>query len=243
MAFRHPKSRKEHYRNDDKPNTGGVPWNFFKRTINIPKYRNAKDDVNPAKNRTLVASFMISLSSIDRRYRVIYSGLPLMRLFLARAPRTSMVLNGEPMRASSLDSRLLSRLRRPVGRFNPELLGAGGPSFAPFARMVIPDSRSIPVLLTPPSPTLSQRTRKDGPVARSVGASPAAPLGGVRQHEQVQTGEQERGEGEHRQEAQPRVILPLYHDDDVDDDGHRKGNRQPAVGLPNPFVPVQCDLL
>src|SRR5206468_4281264 len=35
MAFPHPKSRKEHYRNDDKPNTGGVLWNFFKRTINI----------------------------------------------------------------------------------------------------------------------------------------------------------------------------------------------------------------
>ena len=26
-------------------------------------------------------------------------------------------------------------------------------------------------------------------------------------------------------------------------DGHRKGHGQPAVGLPNPFVPVQCDLL
>src|SRR6266849_3717698 len=47
-----PKSRKEHYRNDDKPNTGGVLWNFFKRTITITEYRNAKDDVNPAKNRT-----------------------------------------------------------------------------------------------------------------------------------------------------------------------------------------------
>ena len=36
------------------------------------------------------------------------------------------------------------------------------------------------------------------PTARSVGASPAAPLGGIRQHEQVQTGEQEQGEREHR---------------------------------------------
>ena len=53
MAFPHPKSRKEHYRNDDKPNAGGVLWNFFKRTINITEYRNAKDDVNPAKNRGL----------------------------------------------------------------------------------------------------------------------------------------------------------------------------------------------
>src|SRR3979411_217304 len=57
MALPHPKSRKEHYRNDDKPNTGGVLWNFFKRTINITEYRNAKDDVNPAKNRTFCGFF------------------------------------------------------------------------------------------------------------------------------------------------------------------------------------------
>src|SRR6266487_2001484 len=57
MAFPHPKSRKEHYRNDDKPNTGGVLWNFFKRTINITEYRNATDDVNPAKNRTFGGLF------------------------------------------------------------------------------------------------------------------------------------------------------------------------------------------
>ena len=55
MAFPHPKSRKDHYRNDDKPNPVGVLWNFFKRTINITEYRNAKDDVNPAKNRTFDA--------------------------------------------------------------------------------------------------------------------------------------------------------------------------------------------
>jgi predicted amidohydrolase YtcJ len=77
------------------------------------------------------------------------------------------------------------------------------------------------------------------PATRSVGASPAAPPGGIRQHEQVQTAEQEQGEREHRQEAHPRGIFPLYHGDDVDDDGHRKGHGQPAVGLPNPFVPVQ----
>src|ERR1700728_3786402 len=53
MAFPHPKSRKEHYRNDDKPNAGGVLGNFFNRTIDITEYGNAKDDVNPAKNRTL----------------------------------------------------------------------------------------------------------------------------------------------------------------------------------------------
>jgi hypothetical protein len=52
MAFPHPKSSKNKYRNGDKPNHGGVVWKFFKRTINITDYRNAKDDVNPAKNRT-----------------------------------------------------------------------------------------------------------------------------------------------------------------------------------------------
>ena len=53
MAFPHPKSRKQHHRNDYKPNTAGVLWNFFKRTINITEYRNAEDDVKPAENRTL----------------------------------------------------------------------------------------------------------------------------------------------------------------------------------------------
>ena len=77
MAVPHPKSWKEHYRNADKPNTGGVLWNFFKRTINITEYRNAKDDVNRATIERLMASFMINLSSIYRRYRVIYSGLAL----------------------------------------------------------------------------------------------------------------------------------------------------------------------
>src|SRR5260370_8538077 len=57
MAVTHPKSRKKHDMNDDKPNTGGVRWNFLKRTINITEYRNAKDDVNRAKNRTFGGIF------------------------------------------------------------------------------------------------------------------------------------------------------------------------------------------
>ena len=84
MAFSHPQSRKEHYRNDDKPNPVGVLRKFFKRTINITEYRNAKDDVNPAKNRTC---------------------------------------DGTLHDQFVLESRLLSRLRRPVRRFNTELLG------------------------------------------------------------------------------------------------------------------------
>jgi hypothetical protein len=56
MAFPHPKSRKENYRDENAPNNRGVLWNFFKRTINITEYRDAEDDVNPAKNGTCDAS-------------------------------------------------------------------------------------------------------------------------------------------------------------------------------------------
>src|SRR6202171_3453979 len=84
MAFPHPKSRQDKYRNEDKPSSGGVVWNLFKRTINITEYRNGKDDVNPAKNRTFGGFFHFYLSSFY--------------------------------------SLLLSRLRRPVGCFDTELL-------------------------------------------------------------------------------------------------------------------------
>jgi hypothetical protein len=52
MALPHPQSRKDKNRNEDKPSGGGVIWNFFKRTVNIPEYRNAKDKVNRTNNRT-----------------------------------------------------------------------------------------------------------------------------------------------------------------------------------------------
>ncbi len=55
MAFPHPQARKNHYRKKDKPSSGCIVWKFFKRTINVAEYRNGKDDVNPAKNRTLGA--------------------------------------------------------------------------------------------------------------------------------------------------------------------------------------------
>jgi hypothetical protein len=55
MAFPHPQSRKDHYRKEDKPGYGGIVGKFFKRTINITEYRNAEDDVNPAKNPTFGA--------------------------------------------------------------------------------------------------------------------------------------------------------------------------------------------
>lgn len=53
MAFPHPKPRKNHYRNEEKPSRVGVLGNFVKRTVNITDDRNAKENVNPAKNRTL----------------------------------------------------------------------------------------------------------------------------------------------------------------------------------------------
>src|SRR5437660_1475040 len=87
------------------------------------------------------------------------------------------------------------------------------------------------------------RLRRWWTADRLVGRSRAAPFGGIRQHEQVQTGEEEQGEREHRQKAHRVRVLLLCYGDDIDDDGHRKGHGQPAVGLPNPFVPVQCDLL
>jgi hypothetical protein len=48
MAFPHPKSRKEEDRKEDKPNSGGVLRDLFKRAIDITDDRNAEDDVNPA---------------------------------------------------------------------------------------------------------------------------------------------------------------------------------------------------
>src|SRR6266436_6016217 len=90
MAFPHPKSRKKHYRHEDKPSSGRVIWNLFKRTINIAEYRNAKNDVNRAKDPTFAA--------------LVHDWL--LHSF-----------------AIHLDLRFLSRLRRPAGCFNTELLG------------------------------------------------------------------------------------------------------------------------
>jgi hypothetical protein len=53
VAFPHPQSRKDHYRKEDKPSCGGIAWNLFKRTVNITEYRNAEEEMNPAKNPTL----------------------------------------------------------------------------------------------------------------------------------------------------------------------------------------------
>jgi hypothetical protein len=76
MAFPHPKSRKDHYRKGDITNNRGVVWKFFKRTINITGYRNAKDDVNPAKDRTfggIIHDWSVNLFIGETAF--IYSGL------------------------------------------------------------------------------------------------------------------------------------------------------------------------
>src|SRR5262249_50802789 len=78
----------------------------------------------------------------------------------------------------------------------------------------------------------------------SAAAFAATPFGGIGQREQVQAGEQQQGERQQRQEAYPDGgLFLLSQGDDVDDDGHRESNGQPAVDLPNPLVPIQWDLL
>jgi|SRR6516165_8832006 hypothetical protein len=78
----------------------------------------------------------------------------------------------------------------------------------------------------------------------SRGGPPVAePLRGIRQHEQIQTGEKLQGEHEYCQEAQPSRILFLGYGDAVNDDDHCEGNGQPTVDLAKPLVPVQWDLL
>ena len=57
MACPHPESRKDKYRKEDKPNSRHVVWNFFKRTINITNYRNAKDEVTEFIDQTALNLF------------------------------------------------------------------------------------------------------------------------------------------------------------------------------------------
>jgi hypothetical protein len=52
MAFPHPQSRKDQRGQEDKPNSKGVFWDFFKRAVNITEDRDAQNEVNTAKYRT-----------------------------------------------------------------------------------------------------------------------------------------------------------------------------------------------
>jgi hypothetical protein len=71
--------------------------------------------------------------------------------------------------------------------------------------------------------------------ALSAGGSHATPLAGIRQHEQVQTGEKEHGEREQRQETHPDGICLLYCGDDVHDEGCRKGQLTASGGSAEPI--------
>jgi hypothetical protein len=65
MAFPHPKSGKDKSRNGDKPNHGGIVWQFLKRTVNIARDRNAQDEVNQARNPTFGGNTHHSILSFD----------------------------------------------------------------------------------------------------------------------------------------------------------------------------------
>src|SRR5262249_47053989 len=52
MTFPHPQSRKHNCRKCDISNNGSIVWEFFKWTVNVADYRNSKDDVDRAKDRT-----------------------------------------------------------------------------------------------------------------------------------------------------------------------------------------------
>lgn len=88
-------------------------------------------------------------------------------------------------------------------------------------------------------PARKLRMPTELPAVGSTGASTAPPPDDVREHEQVHTREKHQGERGHRQEAHPAGISAFKHSHAVEDDGQREGNGQPAMQLPNPFVPVQ----
>src|SRR5579859_979085 len=57
MAFPHPQPRKEQNRKKEIPNNGCVVLSIRRRIIDVTNHRNAKDNVNPAGNRTLGGFF------------------------------------------------------------------------------------------------------------------------------------------------------------------------------------------
>src|SRR5579862_8266583 len=85
---------KEPLREKNKPGCGCIIWEPFKWTVNIPEYGDGKDEVNPAKNRTLGGKIHGRLR--ERSWCMVFG---------------------------PLDSRLWSRLRGPVGRFHTKLPG------------------------------------------------------------------------------------------------------------------------
>jgi hypothetical protein len=121
MAFPHPQSRKDHHRKEDIPSWRGTVWKFFKRTIDIAEYRNGKDEVNPAENRTFGGIFHGRLR--ERGWRIVLRDM----VFAGHCFCDQVLQSGR--------SRLLSRLRRPTWRFNAELLGVLGVQPLPAAEL------------------------------------------------------------------------------------------------------------
>ena len=78
MSFPHPQPRKDNYRKGDISNNGGVVWKLFERTVNVTDYRNAKDDVNRAENRTFLSishSIPFLLEFAARIFQLLPPGL------------------------------------------------------------------------------------------------------------------------------------------------------------------------
>jgi hypothetical protein len=70
MALPHPQSRKDHYRNEEKPSWRGVTENFLKRTVDVAEDRNGKDKVNPANNRTFGGVLHDEYDLLDSRFQL-----------------------------------------------------------------------------------------------------------------------------------------------------------------------------
>ena len=105
-----------------------------------------------------------------------------------------------PPIAQILDSRVYQRSDGDSAPLRPGSSSCYPPSLRHFS--------PLPCDAPEPRESLAQSgSARGGPELvlgfRSVCASPAAPLGGVRQHEQVQTGQQQQGEREQAQDAHP----------------------------------------
>ena len=105
MALPHPKSRKDHYGKEDKPNSRSVVWNLFKRTVNVTDYRNGNDDVNPANNRTFSGFFH------DWVVNLFYGESQCQLLVRANIPHVVVFINC--LRDTQSHSRHFSRLACP----------------------------------------------------------------------------------------------------------------------------------
>ena len=70
----------------------------------------------------------------------------------------------------------------------------------------------------------------------SVDASPAPPLRGVRQYEQVHAREKHGRERGNCQETHPVGVFVLKHSHAVENNNQRKSYGKPSVGLTKPFV-------